>query len=38
MPFKYAAVMSAKDVFLAGTFNDWNDGKKRMTDADDDGI
>ncbi|MBK9302391.1 MAG: hypothetical protein IPM94_00395 [bacterium] len=38
VPFKYAAGKSAKDVFLAGTFNDWNDSKQRLADADGDGV
>ncbi|MBC8425479.1 hypothetical protein H8E07_15270 [bacterium] len=36
--FAYAAGTSAANVFLAGTFNDWNDSKQRMTDADGDGV
>ncbi len=36
--FAYAAGTSAANVFLAGTFNDWNDSKQRMSDADGDGV
>ena len=36
--FAYDAGKSATDVFLAGTFNDWNDSKQRMSDADGDGV
>jgi len=36
--FSYAAGKSATNVFLAGTFNDWNDSKTRMTDPDGDGV
>jgi len=36
--FRYTPVISGvANVFLAGTFNDWNDSKTRMTDADNDG-
>jgi len=36
--FRYTPVISGvTDIFLAGTFNDWNDSKTRMTDADNDG-
>lgn len=36
--FRYTPVISGvSNVFLAGTFNDWNDSKTRMTDADGDG-
>ena len=36
--FAYTPVISGvSNVFLAGTFNDWNDAKTRMTDADNDG-
>jgi len=36
--FKFTPVISGvSDVFLAGTFNDWNDSKTRMTDPDNDG-
>ena len=38
VPFSYAAGKSAANVFLAGTFNDWNDSKQRLTDADGDGV
>ncbi|MBC8426838.1 hypothetical protein H8E07_22215, partial [bacterium] len=36
--FAHAAGKSAGEVFLAGTFNDWNDSKQRMSDADGDGV
>ena len=36
--FRYTPVISGvTNVFLAGTFNDWNDSKTRMTDGDSDG-
>jgi len=36
--FRFTPVISGiQNVFLAGTFNDWNDSKTRMTDADNDG-
>ena len=36
--FRYTPVISGvQNVFLAGTFNDWNDSKTRMSDADSDG-
>ena len=36
--FRYTPVISGVGaVFLAGTFNDWNDAKTKMTDADNDG-
>jgi len=36
--FTYTPVISGvANVFLAGTFNDWNDSKTRMTDGDNDG-
>ncbi len=36
--FRYTPVISGVgNVFLAGTFNDWNDAKTRMTDGDGDG-
>ena len=36
--FKYTPVISGvSNVFLAGTFNDWNDSNTRMTDPDEDG-
>ena len=36
--FRYTPVISGVgNVFLAGSFNDWNDAKTRMTDADGDG-
>jgi cyclomaltodextrinase / maltogenic alpha-amylase / neopullulanase len=38
VPFRYAAGKSAKNVFLAGTFNDWNDSAQRMADDDGDGV
>jgi cyclomaltodextrinase len=38
VPFSHAAGKSAKNVFLAGTFNDWNDSAQRMADDDGDGV
>ncbi len=36
--FTYTPVISGvQNVFLAGSFNDWNDSKTRMTDPDNDG-
>jgi cyclomaltodextrinase len=36
--FRYTPVISGvSNVFLAGTFNDWNDSKTRMNDSDGDG-
>lgn len=36
--FRFQPVISGvENVFLAGTFNDWNDSKTRMTDEDGDG-
>ncbi|MCB1183210.1 hypothetical protein KDM41_07240, partial [bacterium] len=36
--FRYTPVISGvQNVFLAGTFNDWNDSKTKMADADGDG-
>ncbi len=36
--FRYTPVISGvQQVYLAGTFNDWNDSKTAMTDADGDG-
>jgi cyclomaltodextrinase len=36
--FRYTPVISGvQNVFLAGTFNDWNDAQTRMTDPDRDG-
>ena len=36
--FRFTPVISGiTNVFLAGTFNDWNDSKTRMSDADNDG-
>ncbi len=36
--FRYTPVISGVGaVFLAGSFNDWNDAKTKMTDADNDG-
>ena len=37
VPFTVKAGKNA-NVFLAGTFNDWNDSKTRMSDADGDGV
>jgi cyclomaltodextrinase len=37
--FRFQPVISGvTNVFLAGTFNDWNDSKTRMTDDDGDGV
>lgn len=37
--FRFQPVISGlQNVFLAGTFNDWNDSKTRMTDEDGDGV
>ena len=37
--FRFQPVISGvTNVFLAGTFNDWNDSKTRMTDSDNDGV
>ncbi|HUV37675.1 MAG TPA: alpha amylase N-terminal ig-like domain-containing protein, partial [Patescibacteria group bacterium] len=37
--FRFQPVISGvQNVFLAGTFNDWNDSKTRMTDDDGDGV
>lgn len=37
--FRFQPVISGvSNVFLAGTFNDWNDSKTRMTDDDGDGV
>jgi len=36
--FRFKPGKAVSNVFLAGTFNDWNDSKTRMTDADGDGV
>ena len=36
--FKYKPQGAVGNVFLAGTFNDWNEAKTRMTDDDGDGV
>jgi glycosidase len=38
VPFRYQAPAGARDVYLAGTFNDWSPAKTRMADADGDGV
>jgi len=38
VPFSYAGGSSSSNVFLAGSFNDWNDSKQKMSDADGDGV